>query len=132
MKRLLALMLVIMSSAAIAGSFEDAEALRIGAKHSEALPLYLEASKEGHPVANHWVGTYYLEGVGVEKDPGKAATYLLAAAHLGVEGSMVYLANMYYSGEGVQKDCGRAELWITKASHGAPDQEWKERLAQCQ
>lgn len=115
-----------------AGAFEEAEALRVQGKHVDALPFYLEAAKTGHPVANHWAGTYYYEGMGVEANSDKSAPYFLAAAHLGVEGSMVYLANMFYSGNGFPKDCDRSEYWITKASNGAPAKEWKERLERCQ
>lgn len=132
MRRLLLMTLAIIPSLVFGGAFEEAEALRTQGKFEEAFLLYLKASSQGHPTANHWAGTFYLEGIGVKKDPAKAGVHFLAAAEQGVEGSMVYLANMYYSGEGFPKDCKRAEYWIAKSSHGSPHQGWVERLRRCE
>ena len=115
-----------------AGTFEDAEAFRTEGNHREALTLYKQAADEAHPIANHWVGTYYKEGIIVEKNSKIAANYFLPAAALGVKGSMVYLANMYISGDGLPKDCAAARYWIYKASSGNPATEWKEKLNNCE
>lgn len=131
MFRLALAFLGLVPALALAGAFEDAEALRLRGDHHAALPLYLEAAKEAHPIANHWAGTYYMEGLGTEPNPSKAAPYFLAAAHLGVPGSMVYLAGMFLTGNGVPIDCTRAEYWIARASDGSPAKEWKDKLSRC-
>ena len=115
-----------------AGAFEDAEKLRASGDHQAALILYKEAASQAHPIANHWVGTYYKEGISVDKDSRIAAIYFLPAAALGVDGSMVYLANIYISGDGLPKDCEAAEYWILKATNGNLPNEWKEKLGNCE
>ena len=132
MKHIYLVLLILVPLNLNADAFEDAETLRTAGNHHEALILYKQAASEAHPIANHWVGTYYKEGISVEKNSKIAAIYFLPAAALGVEGSMVYLANMYLSGEGLPKDCVAAKYWIYKASNDNPAIEWKEKLNDCE
>ena len=114
-----------------AGDFESAEVLRFRGDHARALPLYQKAAAKGHPLANHWAGTYLIRGIGTDRNAVEAARYFLAGARAGVEESMVYLANLYLHGEGLAKDCQRARYWITRATRGNLPEAWKIELGAC-
>ena len=93
--------------------------------------LYLKAAAKGNPVASHWAGKYYFEGIGTDRNSAEAAGYFLAGARKGVEESMVYLARIYLLGDGLPKDCARAHYWIERASRGKIPAGWKTSLAAC-
>jgi len=63
----------------------------------------LEA-KQGHPQAQYNVGVMLEEGIGVNKDLGKAAKYYSLAAEQGHIQAQCSLASMYECGKGVPKD----------------------------
>ena len=109
----------------------SAETLRSQGAHARALTLYRKAAARGHPLASHRAGTYYIEGIGTERNAVEAARFFLAAARAGVEGSMVYLANLYLRGDGLPKDCARARYWITRATRGNLPGDWKIELEAC-
>ena len=116
---------------AIPDMFSEAEKQRLIGNQEKAFHLYLKAAKDGNPIASHWIGTYYYEGITVKKDIQKAIPYFLSAAKNGVGGSMVYLANIYLLGTEVEKDCDEARFWITKASDGELNTSWKNDLDAC-
>ena len=124
-------LLLCLSLPAQAGDFEAAETFRNRGDHARALPLYLKAAAQGHPLASHWAGFYYLEGIGTDQNVVKAAGFFLEGAHGGVENSMVYLAKLYLRGDGVPKDCERARYWITRATRGRLPLGWKIDLNAC-
>lgn len=121
--------LIFFSACANASPFDTAEKYRTSGEHKKAVEHY--QLSEGNPIAAHWLGTYYYDGVAVKQNYLKAATYFKKAAELGVNGSMVYLANMYLSGNGVGKNCQQAKYWVNKFSNNAPSKSWADSLNAC-
>ncbi len=129
MAKFLIISLVLLSASVKASPFDTAEKYRTTGNHEKAIEYY--QLSEGHPVAAHWLGTYYYDGVVVEQSFVKAVSYFETAAKLGVNGSMVYLANMYLSGNGLNKNCQQARYWVNKFSNNAPSASWLELLQAC-
>mgnify|MGYP000554002530 FL=1 len=124
--------LLIATSKTAAKEFELAEQSRLNGAHELAIKLYEEASKSGNPLASHWAGTYYLDGVGVKQNSFKAHKFFLHAAQNGIDGSMIYLANMYLSGNGVSLDCKEAIYWLSKSFGKNIPKAWQQRLSDCE
>jgi len=132
MNRAIILLLVFFPSLAVAeSSFELAEKARTEKDWALAVSEYEKAANEGHPVAAHWLGTFYFDGVGIKQSYQHAAVYFYIAANQGVQGSMVYLANMHASGQGATKDCDKAASWVVKFTEGAIPEAWSNILAEC-
>ncbi|MEZ5525338.1 MAG: tetratricopeptide repeat protein [Pseudomonadales bacterium] len=112
-------------------SFELAEDARLKQDWEVAISEYEKAFEKGNPIAAHWLGTFYLDGIGVTQNSVHAAVYFYFAANEGVQGSMVYLANMHISGNGVIQDCAKATSWVNKFSSGVISESWQKKLAQC-
>ncbi|EGG92782.1 hypothetical protein IMCC1989_363 [gamma proteobacterium IMCC1989] len=89
------------------------------------------AANNGNAQAFHWLGTYHYDGIGVNKDVNKAINYFHAAASMGINGSMVYLANIYLKGINTSKDCNKAKEFIYKFSNGTPSLRWQKELEDC-
>ncbi len=121
--------LVFFSACVNADTLDLAEKYRLSGKHEKAVEYY--QLSEGNPVALHWLGTYYYDGVVVQQNYTKAASYFKIAANSDVEGSMVYLANMYLSGNGVGKNCKQAKYWANKFSNNSPSESWVKLLNAC-
>ena len=132
MKKLPLIFLFLISSAQAQDDFEKAELARTKEDWKGALIYYERAAETGNPVAAHWIGTFYLEGLGVEKNPVYAASFFSLAANEGVVGSMVNLANMRLSGNGVSKDCKKAKEWVLKFSKGPMPPAWEKQIASCE
>lgn len=77
--------------------------------------LRIEAEK-GDAVSAFNLGTAYLAGNGVTKDPAQAAMWMGKAADQGLAEAQDALGIMYLSGNGVEKDPARAAEWIRKAA----------------
>ena len=132
MNRILALIIALYSAVAIAeSSFERAENARADKNWTLAASEYEKAVGEGNPVAAHWLATFFYGGVGVKQSYVHAAAYFYLAANEGIQGSMVYLANMHATGQGATKDCDKAESWVVKFTEGPIPEGWKNILHEC-
>lgn len=89
---------------------------------ANALPLYREAAKAGHPRAMAVIGNLYREGKGVPQDAREAANWYSRAADLGNRAAQFSLGSMYEEGEGVSKDVRKAaQLYELSARQGMPE-----------
>lgn len=131
MKFVLLALVFLTTSSAKSNEFKLAEISRANEAHEIAVKLYEAASEKGNPLASHWAGTYYMDGVGVKKDTAKAFKLFSHAANNEIAGSMVYLANMYLLGIGTKKDCEKSKFWISKASDGKIPEGWRKNLESC-
>jgi hypothetical protein len=81
------------------------------------LKTYVEwwekAANQNNPMAMRWLG-HWFRGKGGDKE--KAVAYHRAAAELGWEISMCYLAEMLSYGEGCTKDLRKASIWSAKGT----------------
>jgi hypothetical protein len=74
-----------------------------------------KAAKQNNPLAMEWLGHWFRdEG----SDEQKAVSYYRAAADLGWENSMNWLARMFRNGEGCAKDLRQAVVWGAKGDRG--------------
>ncbi len=71
---------------------------------------------KGDPEAQLELGALYASGVGVAKDPAKAAKWHRKAAEQGVARAQYQLAWYYSNGEGVKLDKAEAAQWYRKAA----------------
>jgi len=91
----------------------------------ESFKWALKGAERGHPIAQHNVGDFYLEGVGVEKNPEQARYWLTKAAEQGFAHSEWLLATLYLKGVGGPPNRDEALKWLTKslAQEHAPSME---------
>jgi TPR repeat protein len=62
------------------------------------------------------IGHLYRRGLGVERDPQKAANYYLRAAELGFAPAQFNLAMMQLSGDGIAANREEGSLWMQAAA----------------
>ncbi len=74
------------------------------------------AAENGLDDAQWLLGWFYLNGTGVEKDPGEAVIWLQKAADQGNAKALKSLAGCYFQGIGVQKDTEKAIRLFRKAA----------------
>jgi len=93
------------AEAAIADeSFRKAAALSRDGRMAEAAPWFERAATRGHTAAQVTLGTMYLLGRGVPRDPAKAAGWYRMAAEAGDAWAQFSLGKMYLGGNGVPRD----------------------------
>lgn len=78
---------------------------------------HLKIAKEGYALAECQVGYFYLEGIGVEKDPAQAFYWTKRAAEHGDRDAQLNLAEMYENGTFVVKNMETAKEWYRKAAY---------------
>lgn len=93
-------------------NFSLAESYYNGEEYDKAFLLYKELAQNGHVNCEVMLGWMYQNGLGTEKDPGKAHISYQSAANLGSPEAQFYLAKSYAK----QKDFERAEHWYRKAA----------------
>lgn len=77
---------------------------------------HLALAEEGYPLAECQVGYFYLEGLGVEKDAGRALFWTRRAAVHGDWDGQFNLAGFYDEGSIVSRDFEQACFWYRKAA----------------
>ncbi len=83
--------------------------------------LFEQIAQRGNPLAMTIVGRFYLNGIGVTRDPTKAAEWFEKAAVLNEPGGTADLAVLYMRGIGVKQDYARAfTLTQPLAEHDVP------------
>ena len=73
------------------------------------------AADQGHCLALHGLGYMYLDGDCTKSNDQKAVACFEKAVNLGLEGSMLALAQMYQQGRGVAQDLNKARLLYVQA-----------------
>lgn len=83
---------------------------------AQAFELYNRAAKLGHPAALSGLGLMYLEGVGCEASPIKAAELTLQAAQAGFPQAQYNLAVLFMNGTGVPQSETDFIHWLEEAA----------------
>lgn len=77
---------------------------------------HLALARQGYPLAECQIGYFYYEGLGVKKDPEKAAWWTRRAADHGDQDGQYNLAWFHEKAIGVERDPEQAEFWYRKAA----------------
>jgi TPR repeat protein len=83
---------------------------------TQAATLCEKEARGGTVSAQRNLGVMYDRGVGVSRDPAKAAEWLRAAAESGSRDAAYQLGAMYANGRGVPQDDAKAVAWYRKAA----------------
>ena len=81
-----------------------------------AATLCAAEARDGSVAAQRNLGVMYDRGVGVPRDPARAADWLRRAAEAGNRDAAYQLGAMYENGRGVPEDDARAVAWYSKAA----------------
>lgn len=84
--------------------------------YATAMQEWWKKAKAGDAEAINNIGVLYNKGLGVDRDPTKAAEWYQRAAEFGYPNAQFNLANLYYSGEGVEKNAKQAAYWYQQAA----------------
>lgn len=82
----------------------------------DQLAIALRAAALGDPAAQESVGSIYLRGAGVPKDPAEGLKWIRKAAESGYDTAEYELGSMYAQGLSVPKDAKIAAEWYRKAA----------------
>jgi TPR repeat protein len=83
---------------------------------TQAATLCASEARAGTVTAQRNLGVMYDRGVGVQRDPAKAAEWLRTAAESGSRDAAYQLGAMYENGRGVAQDDAQAVSWYRKAA----------------
>lgn len=97
-------LLVLFSSAASAGPFEEGLAAYARGDYQSALRIWEPLAQQGDAAAQFNVGLLYSSGQGVPEDSGAAAHWYRLAADQGYAKAQLNLADLYADGRGVPQD----------------------------
>ncbi|MFT3808950.1 MAG: tetratricopeptide repeat protein [Micropepsaceae bacterium] len=82
-----------------------------------AILRYLKIGADaGYPNSEYTLGKLYAEGVGVEKDPRRAAELFLSASIKGFAKAQYNLGKIYRDGTGMKADTGLSLFWFAEAA----------------
>ena len=85
-----------------------------------AILRYLKIGADaGYPNSEYTLGKLYAEGVGVEKDPRRAAELFLSASIKGFAKAQYNLGKIYRDGTGMKADTGLSLFWFAEAAERA-------------
>lgn len=85
-------------------------------QYEECFQGHLTLAQQGYPLAECQVGYFYYDGLGVEKDLGKAVYWTRRAADHGDRDGQCNLAWFHEDGIGVARDMEQAIFWYRKAA----------------
>lgn len=83
--------------------------------NAKALDWYNESSKNGYSDAQYALGTMYLNGIGIQKDPAKAYSLYNDAAKGGNSEAYIAIGVLHIKGEVVEKNYDKAKSYFRKA-----------------
>ena len=113
----------LLSGAAKAGQEPDphedhakGEAAANSGQYGVALRYFLKGASRNQPFDEDWLGTFYLNGKGVEQDYAAALAWFQKAADQNDPTAEEYLGYMYEGGLGVETDLGKARDWYKKSA----------------
>lgn len=88
-----------------------------GEPDTTAILRYLKIGADaGYPNSEYTLGKLYAEGVGVEKDPRRAAELFLSASIKGFAKAQYNLGKIYRDGTGMKADSGLSLFWFAEAA----------------
>lgn len=106
----------------VKGWYQDAWDLYESDHAEEAFELFMKAALNDHPLAQHMVGTMYLDGYGTEEDVDNALLWLRRAANLYVPQALRTLGLLYTRGDRVIRNVETgARLIRASADMGDPE-----------
>jgi TPR repeat protein len=95
----------------LALEYETEESFKVARYWSE------KAAEQNHAEAQTRLGTIFHEGLGVERDPKRAASWFLQAAHQGHAGAQAMIGAALHLGIGVPVDRVNAARWLTVSAY---------------
>ncbi len=107
--------LVVMASAAVAGSLEDATIAYERGDYETSRRLLRPLAEQGDAVAQYRLGEMYATGKGVRQDYAEAAKLYQLAAGRGDPDAQELLGLLYDVGAGVPRDYVQAHMWLSLA-----------------
>ena len=99
-----------------AGPFDDGRAAELRGDYASAMASYKTASKHGHAEAKMSLGSMYLDGRGVKRNPKIALKWLSESAEGGSVGALRLLGVMYDGAPGVNPNPILAYKWYGLAA----------------
>lgn len=112
----LAGMLVVSAAHAAGSPFDSGVAAYERSDYAEARRQWERALQAGDWDAARSLGHLYRRGLGVARDPGRAADYYRQAFAHGVVNAGLNLAELYMAGDGVPHDPGQAMALLRQAA----------------
>ena len=89
-------------------------------RNLQAYYIWNSLAAQGDPVSAYNLGVLFAQGLGVEKDPGKAADLYQQSAEAGYAPAQFNLGMVYLTGEGVNRDFRQAaQWWVAAAEQGS-------------
>ena len=113
---LLAVLLLVVSSAYADGTLVDADKAYVKRNYSEALTLYKAYALIGNAIAQFNLGLMYDKGQGVTQDYAEAVRWYKLAAEQGNINAQYDLGGKYLLGFGVAQDYVMAYMWYNLAA----------------
>jgi len=90
--------------------------------YGDALKQLTPLAQKGNAEAQVVLGTMYLKGQGVAKDPSQALKWYTSSAEQGNADGQFYIGSMYLMGAGVAHDAGQGLKWLgLSANQGNSD-----------
>ena len=111
-----ATILVLCSSVARAGDFEDATEAYQKGNYAKAIELLRPLATQGYADAQYNLGQTFLYGQGVAQDYQEAANWFRLAAEQGFATAQNNIGAMYIEGKGVTQNHVRAYMWLSLAA----------------
>ena len=109
-------MVMCLSGPALAGAFEDGEAVYERGDIAGAIRLWRPLAEQGNAEAQVRLAEFYFTGFGVAMDRTEGLMWYRKASELGNARAQSQLAYIYWSGTGLQKDPAMAVNWWRKAA----------------
>jgi chemotaxis protein histidine kinase CheA len=116
----LAVGLVLAAPATLRAGFEEGSAAYQQGDYAKALEEWTPLAEHGNQQAQYNIGYMHFNGIGVPKEPAKAAKWFAMAAEQGDAAAQMSLGVMYGTGQGVQQDYSQAYIWLTLAAARLP------------
>ena len=110
------LLALTLSTAAMAGPFEEGEAAYQRNDYAAALSYWQPLADQGDANAQFRVGALYAFGLGVPEDRAKSIAWLQKAAEQRNVDAQFVLGVRYRDGEGVPQDDVLSHMWINLAA----------------
>lgn len=116
MRALLAFLLLVLTAAPAAADFAAAKKAQAERDFAAALSACKADAAAGDANCQNLLGDFYAKGLGVARDPKKAAQLFRHAADQGLAAAQNNLGRLYQFGEGVPKNAATAAGWYKKAA----------------
>ena len=79
---------------------------------ARAITQFLSAAEGGISEAQYYLGYYYRNGIGVEKNDITSLNWYKKSAHAGSAQAQNKVGMIYYTGKGVEKEYSEALKWL--------------------